>query len=368
VLAAALAVALAGDRAEPGTGGAGQPERQRQVDPRRHRVDAVRVLLGSPAGQHVARAGLREEGDGGAHVGGRDTAHLLGPLRPPLRGDPPRLREPARAVLDVGRVDVPVDHGGVQHAQREHQVGARHRLQVQAAGRERALGRQRAARIDHDERGPREVAHQRRHRLGRVRPGQQHDVGGTEIGDGERHPAIDAERPVAGCGGRRHAETPVVVDLRGAERDARELAEQVRLLVGEPACAEDRDGVGTVFGDDLPQPAGDVAQRGVPRHLLQVGAAPQQRRREPLGMAQQPPGGPALLAHPAAAGREVAGVDGTGPVDPLPALQRAVRAVGGRARVGDGLTVTRGRLRRSPSGNACGAHTVTSSSDRVDRT
>ena len=56
----------------------------------------------------------------------------------------------------------------------------------------------------------------------------------------ERQAAVDAEgaRCVAAAR-RRHAVAAVVVDVGGAERDARELAEQVGLLVGQRAAAED---------------------------------------------------------------------------------------------------------------------------------
>ncbi len=47
-------------------------------------------------------------------------------------------------------------------------------------------------------------------------------------------------------GRRRHAEPAVVVDRRGAQRDPDELAQRVRLLVGQPAAAERADAVRSV--------------------------------------------------------------------------------------------------------------------------
>ena len=47
-------------------------------------------------------------------------------------------------------------------------------------------------------------------------------------------------------GRRRHAEAAVVVDVRRAQRDARELAEQIRLLVGQRPAAEHADGIAAV--------------------------------------------------------------------------------------------------------------------------
>ena len=51
VLAAALAVALAGEAAVPGAGAAGQAEGEGQVDERGDRVDALGVLLGAARGE-----------------------------------------------------------------------------------------------------------------------------------------------------------------------------------------------------------------------------------------------------------------------------------------------------------------------------
>ena len=67
-----------------------------------------------------------------------------------------------------------------------------------------------------------------------------------DVGERERQPPVDAERPVARRRRRRHAPAAVVVDLRGAQRDPGELAELVGLLVGQPAAAEDRDRVRAV--------------------------------------------------------------------------------------------------------------------------
>ena len=68
--------------------------------------------------------------------------------------------------------------------------------------------------------------------------------GGREIRQRERQPAVDAERPRPGRRRRGHAEPAVVVDVRGAQRDPGELAQRVRLLVGQAAAAEDRDASG----------------------------------------------------------------------------------------------------------------------------
>ncbi len=71
-----------------------------------------------------------------------------------------------------------------------------------------------------------EVPHDRRHRLGDVAADEQDDAGVRDVGERKRQPAIETEGLDRGGRGRRHAEAAVVVDVRRAERDARELAEQ----------------------------------------------------------------------------------------------------------------------------------------------
>jgi hypothetical protein len=70
------------------------------------------------------------------------------------------------------------------------------------------------------------------------------------------------------------------------------FAELVHLLVGEPAAAEDADGVFAVLGLDRADPVGDVVEGGLPGDGLAV----QERGREPRGVVEQFGRGPALLA------------------------------------------------------------------------
>ena len=107
-------------------------------------------------------------------------------------------------------------------------------------------------------------AGERRHRLGRVAADQQDHVRARQVGQRERQPAVDAERPVARRRGRRHAEPAVVVDARGAQRDPGELAEPVGLLVGEAAAAEDPDAVPAVRRLRPAELGGDPVERLVP--------------------------------------------------------------------------------------------------------
>ena len=83
--------------------------------------------------------------------------------------------------------------------------------------------------------------------------------------------------------GTRHAEAAVVVDVRGAERDAGELAEQVRLLVGQRAGAEHAVGVRAVLLADREHLRGDEIERLVPRRVAPLAACVAELRRgDPL--------------------------------------------------------------------------------------
>ena len=90
VLAAALPVALAGDRAPAAAGPAGQPERERQVDPRLGGVGAAAVLLGAAGGEddRLLRAGQGE--DGAPLVGDGHAGEPLDPVGPVARRRPAR--------------------------------------------------------------------------------------------------------------------------------------------------------------------------------------------------------------------------------------------------------------------------------------
>ena len=117
---------------------------------------------------------------------------------------------------------------------------------------------------------------------------------------GNGRPRSSAERAGAGRRRRRHAPAAVVVDLRGPERDAGELAELVGLLVGQPAATEDPDAVGTVRRTQLGRarrrrgraPRPSSAGRNSPVAASRTsGVVSRSRWRSRLG------GGPALAAH-----------------------------------------------------------------------
>ena len=208
-----------------------------------------------------------------------------------------------------------------------------------------ALGGGGAPRVDHDVLRAAlaarvEVLHRRRHRVGRVAADQHDDVGLGDVGERERQPAVDAERPVAGRGGRGHAEPAVVVDAaacaarRGrtcrAGRPSRWSARRRRSRRrrrgrARPACAVIAAAIRSSASSQLAGRSGCVAGVAGP-----AGWCSRSRVVEQLG------GGPALRAQPAAVGREVGAADQLDrAVRPArqrhPALQRAVRAVRGDA-------------------------------------
>ena len=89
-----------------------------------------------------------------------------------------------------------------------------------------------------------EVPHDGRHRLGQVAADEQDRFGVRNVGERKRQARDRSRTPsTARRRGRRHAESAVVVDVRRAQRDARELSEQIRLLVRQRAAAEHGDGV-----------------------------------------------------------------------------------------------------------------------------
>ena len=154
-----------------------------------------------------------------------------------------------------------------------------------------------------------------------------------EIRQRERQPAVDAEGSDARRRRRRHAEPAVVVDIGGAERDPRELAQRIRLLVGQPAAAEDRDAVRPVRGLEVPDFSHHPGQRLVPAGRLQPSrpVRPDQRRRQPVRRSEQLRRRPPLLAQASSVRREIPGAHQQLVADVAQrhaALQGAVRAMG----------------------------------------
>ena len=158
VLAAALPVALAGDRPVPARGPPRQTEGQREVDERLGGVGPPAVLLGASGREdHRRRCGRQPLGRP-VQVADGDPGDPLDPVRPVGRDAGAHRRIPLRALLDVLVVDPSLADRDVEHAVREGQVGAGHRLEVQR----RAGGRRGAPRVDDDVPGARARGPRRR--------------------------------------------------------------------------------------------------------------------------------------------------------------------------------------------------------------
>jgi hypothetical protein len=313
------------------------------------------VLLGAAGREDHRGLGGRQPFGGPVEVGDRYAGDPLDPVGPVRRDTGAHRRVPLRALLDVRLVDPALADRDVEHAVRKGEVGSGHRLQVQR----RTGGGRGTPRVDDDvsrTSGPARVEelHGRRHRRGGVRADQQDGVGVGEVRERERQPAVDAERPVPGSGGGRHAEPSVVVDHAGAQRNSRELAERIRLLVGQAAAAEATDAVGSVALLGLLDAGDDGAEGLVPRGRPEragavAGDAAEQRREQALRVVEEIRGVPALGAQAAEVGREVRlRLEGDGPVaggHADAALQRAVR---------DSASASGAGLRSTPHDDAAG--------------
>src|SRR5690348_9347107 len=87
------------------------------------------------------------------------------------------------------------------------------------------------------------VLHHWWHRLRQVISYQQDDLGPGNILQWEGQPPIHAEGFESCRRSRRHTETTIIVDVRGPQSHASELAQQVCLLVGERPTPKDANGV-----------------------------------------------------------------------------------------------------------------------------
>jgi hypothetical protein len=334
VLAAALAVALAGQAAPAAVGTAGQAQSEGQIDEGLGVVDTVALLLGAAGGEDHGAGGVAEQVRGLGQQRGGDAGDALDPIGPVGGGDAAGLLEAGGAGGDVVSVDQAVAGGDMEQAEGERGVGAGGELQVQVG----CLDRRGAAGVGHDQLAAAgalgvEILHDRRHGLGGIAAHDQHGAGGWDVLQRERQAAIDAEGAQAGGRRRGHAEAAIIVDVGGAKGDAGELAEQVGFFVGQAAAAEHRHGVNAVRGLDAGDGGGDMGQRLVPCGGAERGVlgGAEQRGGQAVGRVEQARGGPAFAAEAAFVGGEVAGGYGPGAIrvgqQRHAALQGAIRAV-----------------------------------------
>ena len=280
-----LAVPLSGEAAVAAVGPARQAQREREVDQCADRVNAFAVLLGAAGREDHRCARTDEQVRGGPLLGDAHPGDALDSLGPVGGRHLANLIEAGRPGPDVVLVDMASGDGDVQQTVGQRQIGAWRYLQMQ---RRLPSGRG-ESRIDDDERstvGPLvgQPPRERRHRLGRVASHQQDRVRAGEVRKGERQATVDAEGSDSGSGRRRHAESAVVVDVAGAQRDSRELAQEVCLLVRQAPAAEHGDAVCPVGLLRPTELRGDPVQCLVPRHRSKrlAAAFASERSRQPL--------------------------------------------------------------------------------------
>ncbi len=254
---------------------------------------------------------------------------------------------PLRALLDVLVVDPAFADRDVEHAVRQSEVGAGHRLEVQGragGGRRCAAGRRRCA--GRPGPGPRRrTAWPAAWWQRGCEPTSRIVSASARSASGNGSPRSMPNARLRRGGRGRHAEPPVVVDHAGAQGNAGELAERVRLLVGQTAAAEAADRVGPVALLGVPDAGDDRAERLVPGSRAEragavAGDRSQQWAEQALRVVEEVGRVPALRAQTAEVGREVRlRLEGGRPVargHADAALQRAVRAVRQRRELGCG--------------------------------
>ena len=170
------------------------------------------------------------------------AGHLFDALGPVGCGQASHLLESLCAIADVLLCDESVPNEHVKQAVGQRQIRARPQRQV-LRGPHRRGG---SPWIDHDERSAAallrlEVLQDRRHRFGDVGADEKNDFSVRNVFERKRQPAVQSERGVHGCRGRRHAEAAVVIDVGRAQRHARELAEQVGFFVRQRASAKNAE-------------------------------------------------------------------------------------------------------------------------------
>ena len=257
VLASALAVALAGDRRHAAAGLAELAGGEAEVDRGKDVVDAFGLLLDA-AGvqQHPGRRGAPPLGGlldaRRRHAGDvRRPCGVISPTAAAACVEVDRVRVDELVIEPVVRDEL-VEHGAEQ---RRVRAGSHREEQVGGAGKRDDAGvldDQLGATVA----GAPDVARRDRERLGDVRPRDPHHVGERDVAPRVRG-AIDAERLLVAGARRHHAEAAVVVEVRGVQGEAGELADEVALLVRERDAREHGERVVAVRRLDPP----DLARR-----------------------------------------------------------------------------------------------------------
>ena len=172
----------------------------------------------------------------------------------------------------------------MQHRTKERRVAAGSHREEQIRG----AGQRHDPRILHDQAratvaGPPDIARRDRERLRDVGAGHPHHIGEGNVAPRVRR-AVDAERLLAPGAGGHHAVTAVVIEVRGVQREAGELADQVALLVRQRHTRQHRERVVAVGLLD----AADLARHPVERLVPGDVAEPARRGGIAFHRMQQP--------------------------------------------------------------------------------
>lgn len=340
VLAAALPVALAGDRAVAGAGFPDVAGGGAEVDHGEAVLDALRVVLDAPG---VPGHGPRRAGEGPGDLDdllGRDPADRRGTGGRVFGGLGLEFRPPGGVVGEEVLVGEPFLDDDVQDGGEEGGVGAGLEGDVDVGG----PGDGGLARVDDDEAGPAvpgspDVLGHHGEALADVGARDEQAVGEQDVGEGVAGP-VDAEGQFVGARRADHAEAAVVVDVPRLEGDPGELAHQIGLLGEQAGPAEEPEGVVAVgLLDALDLGDGEV-ERLLPGDLAEflVAGVAHQRGGEPVGVVDLLIGVDALGTEPHPVDVVVAGFDAEDLAAAVhaqihPALDAAEAAVGRHERL-----------------------------------
>ena len=264
VLAAALAVALAGDHDAAGAFPPDVSGGERNGADGFAVLDALGVVLDAAGVQNHGAAGFADPMRRALDGVGRNAADFGCALRVPGLGRFGGLLEAGGVRVDELPIGESVANDDVQHGQEQRQVGAGADRKIQV-GVARDGGE---ARIGHDElravvAGAPDVIGSDGGALADIGAEHHDDFGLGDVAPRVRG-AVHAERALVGGSGGHHAEPAVVIDMARSERDARELAEQVGLFGGEGGPAVDCYRVRSVLFLQLAQTACGEAEGLLP--------------------------------------------------------------------------------------------------------
>ena len=284
MLPSTLSIPLPGDGAVAAAGLADAARGEHEVDVSEHVLRALRVVLDAARVQQhggFRRAPHFRRGDDAFR---RDAGDFLRHLGCVALHQLAHFVEVVRVFGDEFFVDPPALDHHMQDAVRERAVPSRTHGQEEI----RRAPDRRDARVDDDDfrariARPPDVVGEDREALREVRAGEDDDLGEGDVAPRIRG-AIHAERHAIRRARGDHAEAAVVIDVRGLERDARELAVEVSLLVGHRRAAEKGERIFSMLRLNLFDLRCGRVQRLVPARGAKAVGAANERREQAVGV------------------------------------------------------------------------------------